>query len=102
MASAGVLGESRPDGILANTAASAVWITALLPWQKKRDCHARCGTPSLLGPLAPIGSAREKKQELDSVSTQFVSYTAIPKLHLWSQHVQRGRSDDPEQLDRQR
>ncbi len=28
MASAGVLGESRPDGILANTAASAVWITA--------------------------------------------------------------------------
>jgi len=29
MASAGVLAESRPDGILANTAASAVWIYCL-------------------------------------------------------------------------
>jgi hypothetical protein len=31
VASAGVLGESRPDGILANTAASAVCITSDLP-----------------------------------------------------------------------
>ena len=31
VASAGFLGESRPDGILANTAAAAVCITSQLP-----------------------------------------------------------------------
>jgi len=45
MASAGVLGESRPDGILPNTAASAVWITAChLPGTTEVKWHTQTET----------------------------------------------------------